>query len=98
MADCCSDKSCQNRRHLTFLRQDGTAWTPMYVQGVDPNQCTGCGLCVKVCVGKCYEMREINGSKRAVVVNPGSCLGDCHCHKICPVPGGAMHCQAVEID
>ncbi|MDT8444437.1 MAG: 4Fe-4S binding protein [Desulfuromonadales bacterium] len=101
MADCCSSKTCGEektaKRYLTFRRQDGAPWTPMYVRSVDPAKCIGCGLCVKVCAGECYEMREVEGSQKAVIVNPGTCLGDCHCHKICPVEGGAMACHAVEI-
>ncbi len=98
MSDCCSEKICKSRQYLTFRRQDGSPWTPMYVQSVDPAKCTGCGLCVKVCVGGCYEMQAVEGRKIALVVNPGTCLGDCHCHKVCPVAGGAMICKAVEID
>jgi len=98
MSDCCSGIICPSKQYLTFQRQDGTPWTPMYVRGVDPAKCVGCGLCAKVCVGGCYEMQEVEGGKKAVIVNPGACLGDCHCHKICPVAGGAMICTAVEID
>lgn len=99
MSDCCSAKTCgKGKTYLTFRRQDGTSWTPMYVQSVDPEKCIGCGLCVKVCAGGCYEMREVVGEKKAVLVNPGRCMGDCHCHKVCPVPGGAMTCRPVEVD
>lgn len=69
----------------------------MYIQEVDPNQCIGCGKCVQVCMGGCYEMVEIGGGKTARVVNPGNCMGDCHCHKACPVEGGAMTCRPVEL-
>lgn len=69
----------------------------MYVQEVDPAKCTGCGLCVKVCLGGCYEIREVDGERKARVVRPERCMGDCHCHKVCPVEGGAMSCQPVEL-
>lgn len=69
----------------------------MYVQSVDPEKCIGCGRCVKVCLGGCYEMQEVEGETKAVVVNPANCMGDCHCHKVCPVEGGAMSCRPVPI-
>ncbi|MFN4133333.1 MAG: 4Fe-4S binding protein [Candidatus Hadarchaeales archaeon] len=89
--------------------KSGLPWIPAFVDHVDPQKCIGCGLCVKVCTGDCYEFREteereisvsIGGKlvkKRvklvAVVVNADTCLGDCSCHKICPVDGGAMVCK-----
>ncbi|MDF1552863.1 MAG: 4Fe-4S binding protein [Deferrisomatales bacterium] len=96
MSDCCSGGLCSSKTYLTFQRQDGSPWTPMYVQQVDPEKCIGCGKCLKVCMGGCYEMVEIDGEKKARVVNRGNCMGDCHCHKVCPVEGGAMSCRAVE--
>jgi NAD-dependent dihydropyrimidine dehydrogenase PreA subunit len=69
----------------------------MYVQAVDWDDCVGCGLCVNVCLGGCYELSEVDGEKKAVVVNPDNCMGDCHCHKVCPVEGGAMTCKPVEL-
>jgi NAD-dependent dihydropyrimidine dehydrogenase PreA subunit len=81
---------------------------------VDPEKCIGCGMCIKVCLGECYEMRDIkpkkilvsiNGklrtiivSRQAFVVRPENCYGDCHCHKICPVDGGAMICRPKTIE
>ncbi len=89
--------------------KSGESWVPTYIEYIDESKCTGCGLCVKVCVGHCYEMRAvpereitvaINGEQKtvtarkvAVLVNPDDCMGDCHCHKICPVDGAAMVCQ-----
>ncbi|MFU8858695.1 MAG: 4Fe-4S binding protein, partial [Deferrisomatales bacterium] len=70
MSDCCAGGLCSSKTYLTFRRQDGTPWTPMYIQEVDPNQCIGCGKCVQVCMGGCYEMVEIGGGKTARVVNP----------------------------
>ncbi|MFQ6075336.1 MAG: 4Fe-4S binding protein [Candidatus Bathyarchaeia archaeon] len=87
----------------------GGEWIPAFVEYIDPERCIGCGLCLKVCMGGCYEMRSIKPreisvamsgrertvkvKKQAFVVNPEGCYGDCHCHKICPVDGGAMVCK-----
>ncbi len=89
--------------------KSGKQWVPTYVEYIDEKRCIGCGLCVKVCVGDCYEMKmvpekevtvTINGKQKtlavkkiAVVVNPDNCMGDCHCHKICPVDGAAIVCK-----
>lgn len=71
----------------------GKDWTPAFIESVDPEKCIGCGMCVRVCLNNVYEIKEINGKKVSVVVNPDDCFGDCHCHKVCPVPGGAMICK-----
>ena len=95
-------------------KASGELWIPAFVRYVDPEKCIGCGLCVKVCMGECYEIREVRPRKLAVAVNgrtkvvevrrqafvvrPGNCYGDCHCHKVCPVDGGAMVCEPLTID
>lgn len=85
------------KKFLVNRTASGAAWTPAFVQSVDAEKCTGCGLCVRVCLGGCYEIKEImvNGKKKkvSVVVNSENCYGDCHCHKTCPVSGGAMVCK-----
>jgi NAD-dependent dihydropyrimidine dehydrogenase PreA subunit len=52
-------------------------------------------------MGNCYEIKEliVNGKKKrvSVAMRPENCLGDCHCHKTCPVIGGAMVCAPKEI-
>lgn len=69
----------------------------MFLEYVDPEKCVGCGFCAKICTGRCYEMQEIEvaGKKKkvSVAVRPEDCLGDCSCHLICPVHGGAMVCK-----
>ncbi|MFQ6130079.1 MAG: 4Fe-4S binding protein [Candidatus Hadarchaeaceae archaeon] len=89
--------------------KSGAPWVPTFIERIDPQKCIGCGLCVKVCTGNCYELRETEerevavtiGGKHvtklvkrvAMVVNANACLGDCSCHKICPVDGGAIVCK-----
>lgn len=94
--ECCTilgEKLDPKKNWVTNVRKDGREWIPMFLEYVDPEKCIGCGLCVKVCTGHCYEMQEINGKKVAVAVHPENCLGDCSCHLICPVKGGAMVCK-----
>lgn len=89
------------KKFLTNKTASGGEWIPMFIQKVDAEKCTGCGSCVKVCLGNCYEIREliVNGKKKrvSVAVRPENCFGDCHCHKVCPVKGGAMICNPKEI-
>ncbi len=98
-----------NIKWYTARKASGEKWIPAYVKYVDPEKCIGCGLCLKVCIGGCYEMRDIVAKeitvsiggkietvkvrKQAVVANQENCYGDCHCHKICPVDGEAMICH-----
>lgn len=93
----------------TNRTSSGEPWVPAFVEKVDPGKCIGCGLCVKICLPGVYKMEKtaprrvtvkVNGKdvarevdKVAVVVNPDLCMGDCHCHMICPVEGGAMICN-----
>ncbi len=81
------------KKWVTNNRKDGNEWIPMFLGHVDADKCTGCGMCVKVCTGYCYELQEVEGKKVSVAVKPEKCLGDCSCHLICPVKGGAMVCK-----
>lgn len=78
-------------------KSNGEEWIPAFLHYVDGTKCTGCGMCVKVCLGNCYELQEkiIGGKKKkiSVAVRPENCFGDCHCHKTCPISGGAMVCK-----
>lgn len=94
--ECCTilgDKLDPEKNWVTNVRKNGKEWIPIFLEYVDPEKCIGCGLCLKVCTGKCYKMRVINSKKVAVAVHPENCLGDCSCHLICPVEGGAMVCR-----
>ncbi len=85
------------RKWFRSRKANGEEWVPAFLLDVDENKCTGCGMCVRVCLGNCYEMQEliINEKKKkvAAAVRPENCFGDCHCHKVCPVSGGAMVCR-----
>lgn len=89
------------KKFVTNRTASGDEWVPAFVQKVDAEKCIGCGSCVRVCLGGCYEMKEaiINGKKKraAVVIHPENCFGDCHCHKVCRVTGGAMVCKPKEM-
>lgn len=82
-----------NKNWIKFKKASGEEWLPAFVQKVDWHKCIGCGMCVRVCLGNCYQLKKVNGKLVSVVVNPKNCYGDCHCHKICPVKGGAMICK-----
>jgi NAD-dependent dihydropyrimidine dehydrogenase PreA subunit len=72
----------------------GDEWIPEYANYVDRERCVGCGMCVRMCFNRVYEMQVVDGKEVAVVVNDRRCFGDCHCHTICPVEGGAMVCKS----
>lgn len=98
--ECCDilkNELDQNKNWFKSKRANGKEWIPAFLQYVDAEKCIGCGMCVKVCLGNCYELQErvINGKKKkvSVAVHPKRCLGDCHCHKVCSIPGGAMVCS-----
>ena len=90
------------RKWFRSRKANSEEWIPVFLSDVDKNKCTGCGMCVRVCLGNCYEMQEIiineNKKKIAMAIRPENCFGDCHCHKVCPVPGGAMVCKPKSIE
>ena len=85
------------KKWVTNVRKNMDGWIPMFLEYVDPEKCIGCGMCIKVCTGKCYELQEknVNGKIKtvSVAIKPENCLGDCSCHLICPVKRGAMVCK-----
>ncbi len=100
MEKCCDvlERELNQRKNwFKSKRANGEEYIPAFLQYVDAEKCIGDGMCVKVCLGNCYELQEkvVNGKKKkvSVAVRPENCFGDCHCHKVCPVPGGAMVCK-----
>ncbi len=87
-----------NKNWFKSKKANGDEWVPAFVQKVDEQKCIGCGMCVKICLGDCYQLKKVNRKVVSVVVNPQNCYGDCHCHKICPVKGGAMICKPKSIE
>lgn len=95
--ECCTilgEELDPKKNWVKNVRKNGKVWIPMFLEYVDSEKCTGCGLCIKICTGRCYEMQVINGKKVSVAVHPENCLGDCSCHFVCPVEGGAMVCES----
>jgi len=56
---------------------------------IDPERCTGCGLCVPVCRAGCLEFSAtLNAGGDLSVRYAGTgCLGDGSCLRACPEPG-----------
>jgi indolepyruvate ferredoxin oxidoreductase alpha subunit len=48
---------------------------------VDPETCTGCGICIEVCP---YDARSLNEKTRVALVNDALCTGCGNCAQICP--------------
>ena len=47
---------------------------------VDEESCVGCGLCVKDCPMKVFELKD----GLSVPMRPQDCMGCLSCHEICP--------------
>jgi len=95
MSDCCKNNQSEENccrfedtpevKYFHSYRKDGTRYTPTFSEAVDQEKCIGCGKCVKVCGQGVYVLIEVNGEKKSHNANADRCLGDCHCHKACPV-------------
>ena len=47
--------------------------------GVDPDKCTGCGKCFKVCI---YNGRKMKNNK--AIIKQDNCMGCGRCEMVCP--------------
>lgn len=86
-------------------RKNGSAYTPSYIEAVDPKNCIGCGRCYKVCgqgVFNLMERAELDiedddyedeGAMVMTVENDGNCIGCAACSRVCP-----KNCQSFTAD
>jgi len=51
---------------------------------VDHEKCDGDGACVDICPVAVFELKEVDGKKKAVVVNQDECLVCMACVTQCP--------------
>ncbi|MFZ5899265.1 MAG: FAD-dependent oxidoreductase [Bacillota bacterium] len=67
-------------RAVTLLARESLQGQGNVVR-VDPDRCSGCGICVEVCP---YKAREIDAGQRIAAVNEASCRGCGTCAAACP--------------
>ncbi len=51
---------------------------------VDPKKCNGDGVCVAVCPVSVFEMKDVSGEQKSVVVNNDACIVCRACETQCP--------------
>jgi len=51
---------------------------------VDPKKCNGDGVCVSVCPVSVFEMQDVSGEGKSVVVNNDACIVCRACEIQCP--------------
>jgi NAD-dependent dihydropyrimidine dehydrogenase PreA subunit len=61
---------------------------------IDPDQCDGCGLCIRVCATGALGM--VNG--KAALVRPEACNYSNTCEDVCPTDAIALPYQVVFAD
>lgn len=87
--------------------RDGTPWTPLYLDAINPQKCIGCGRCQKVCGHDVLGMQGLSEDGEvvpiddeemerlvAVVVNKGNCIGCNACARVCGSKGAQVHVAA----
>jgi ferredoxin len=67
--------------HSTLSRGIPMMFRAEYVAGVDPDLCTGCGECIKVCPFDAVALEE---NDRKAVIDPRRCYGCGICRAACP--------------
>lgn len=65
----------------SFSDIPGVEWVSGTGRFIEVNfeACTGCGNCVRVCIGECYEIKE----KKAVIKSLGRCMECGACWYVC---------------
>lgn len=79
--------------------RDGRAWTPEYLQAIDPGACIGCGRCFKVCGRNVMTLKGLDEDgtlvpldddhedverKVMAMSDAGACIGCGACARVCP--------------
>ncbi len=93
MESCCEIEEGEYYQGET---KSGRKWTPAFIEYVDTEKCTGCGMCVKVCSRGVYQLQQINGKNKSVPVAPDNCVGDGSCHMVCKP--GAIICKPRKLE
>ncbi len=73
------EKKRNARRSREYPGVEWTGGAGVFI-AVDGNRCTGCGNCVKVCLGGCYEISK----KKARIRNLALCMECGSCWYVCP--------------
>jgi Nif-specific ferredoxin III len=84
---------------ITGTTFGGTAWTPAYVNDLNPRTCIGCGRCFKVCPRDVFDLvdrdevleaeefgddDDDDNTQVMTLKNPDDCIGCEACSKVCP--------------
>jgi heterodisulfide reductase subunit A len=77
-------RAAQKMAHLIQLARAGQLYAPPQVCRVDPNLCTGCGLCAEICDCGGFSPVEAGGGGIPRVVDPMVCTGGGTCSAACP--------------
>jgi NAD-dependent dihydropyrimidine dehydrogenase PreA subunit len=80
-------KNNMPERTYKGIPRDKIPWGPT----VNYEKCVSCGKCVVYCKLGVFELGEVEGKKKPIVVNPNNCVIFCKgCQDVCPV-GAISH-------
>jgi heterodisulfide reductase subunit A2 len=77
-------RAAQKIARLITLAKAGQLYAPRQVCRVDPNLCTGCGLCSEICDCSGFNPVEGGGGGTPRTVDPMVCTGGGTCAAACP--------------